>query len=90
MALRRRDKSGGESSRPTYASLGSRIEYLLRLAEEQRDQIITEARHEAAVIVDDARRQAEEILASARAQAGQLAGGAVTEPGAGQEGGLGA
>jgi hypothetical protein len=88
MAMRWRDKSGEDGSRPTYSGLGSRIEHLLRLAEEQRDQIITEARREAAAIVDEARRQAEEILASARAQAGRRVGGAMTEPSAGQESGF--
>jgi len=83
MALRRRDKSSG--SRPSYSGLGSRIEGLLRLAEEQRDQILAEAHQEAARIVDDARRQAAEILADARLQADQPAGGVTTEPAAGQE-----
>jgi hypothetical protein len=57
MAMRRRDKSGEGGARPTYSGLGSRIEHLLRLAEEQRDQIISEARHEAAAIVDEAHRR---------------------------------
>jgi cell division septum initiation protein DivIVA len=87
MTLRRRDKSS-DSSRPIYSSLGSRIEHLLRLAEEQRDQIITEARQEAARIVDDARRQAGEILANARCQADQLAGATMTQPSAGQDSGF--
>ncbi len=43
MAMRRRDKSREDGSRPTYSGLGSRIEHLLRLAGEQRDQIITES-----------------------------------------------
>jgi len=85
MVIRRRDKSGDGSSRPTYSSLGSRIEHLLRLAEEQHDQIIAEARHEAAQIVDEARSQAQEILANARAEAGQLTGGPPTTLSAGQE-----
>ena len=84
MAMRRRDKGGERGSRPTYSGLGSRIEHLLRLAEEQRDEILTDARHEAGQIVDEARKQAEEILANARAQASQPAGGAMTEPSAGQ------
>ncbi len=88
MALRRRDKGGDRGSRPTYSGLGSHIEELLRLAEEQRDEIITEARHEAAGIVDEARKQAEVILANAGMQAGRLAGGAMTEPGAGQGAGF--
>jgi cell division septum initiation protein DivIVA len=84
MALRRRDKSS-DGSWPSYSGLGSRIEGLLRLAEEQRDQILAEAHQEAARIVDDARSQAAEILADARLQADQPTGGVTTEPGAGQE-----
>jgi vacuolar-type H+-ATPase subunit E/Vma4 len=78
--MRRRDK-GGE--RPTYSGLGARVEQLLRLTEEQREQILADARAEAADIVDEARRQAEQILADARARAGQVDDGGRTEPGAG-------
>ena len=88
MAMRRRDKSGKDGSRPTCSSLGSRIEHLLRLAEEERDQILIEGRREAAAIVDEARRQAEAMLARPRAQAGRFVGGAMTEPSAGQESGF--
>ena len=70
--MRRRGKSGERDSRPSYPGLGSRIEQLLRIGEEERDQIIAEARDEAARIVDDAHRQAEEILANAKLQAGRL------------------
>jgi len=77
MVIRRRDKSGDGISRPTYSSLGSRIEHLLRLAEEQHDQII-----------DEARSQAQGILANARAEAGQLTGGPPTTLSAGQEAGF--
>jgi cell division septum initiation protein DivIVA len=82
--MRRRDKGGESGSRPTYSNLGSRMLELLRLAEEQREEIIAEARQEAAKIVDEARKQAEEILANARAQAGKLGDDAMTEPDAGQ------
>jgi vacuolar-type H+-ATPase subunit E/Vma4 len=72
MAMRRSGKSGERYSRPSYPGLGSSIEQLLRMAEEERDQIIAEARDEAARIVDDAHRQAEEILANAKLQARRL------------------
>ncbi len=82
--MRRRDR-GGE--RPTYSGLGAEIEQLLRLAEEQREQILADARAgaraEAAGIVEEARRQAEQILADARARAGQIDDGGRAEPGAG-------
>ena len=80
MAIRRRDKSG---ERPTYSGLGTRIEQLLRLAEEQREQILADALAEATAIVEEARRQAEQILADARARAGLMVDGGRTEPGAG-------
>lgn len=72
MAIRRRGRERQDGSRPSYASLGRRIEDLMRLAEEQRDLVIVEARQEAAEIIAEARRQAEEILATARAQAGRV------------------
>jgi cell division septum initiation protein DivIVA len=67
MAMRRRGKSGVQ---PTYSGLGDRISQLLRLAEEQREQILADARAEAAGIVKEARRQAEQILADAGGRAG--------------------
>jgi cell division septum initiation protein DivIVA len=80
MALRRRGK-GGESGTPrSYSNLGTRIADLLRLAEEQRDQIITEAHQEAARIVDEARNEADEILAKARLRAVQLPDDAMVQP----------
>jgi len=84
VARRRREKNS-DGSRPAHSGLGSRLEQLLRLTEEQRDLMITEARQEAARIVADARSQAAEILANARIQANQLAGETRTGPGAGQE-----
>jgi len=63
VARRRREKNS-DGSRPAHSGLGSRLEQLLRLTEEQRDLMITEARQEAARIVADARSQAAEILAN--------------------------
>jgi cell division septum initiation protein DivIVA len=77
--MRRRD----EGERPTYSGFGSRMEQLLRLAEEQREQILAVARTEADGIVEEARRQAEQILADARARAGQIDDGDSVERGAG-------
>lgn len=77
--MRRRDRSG---ERPADAGLGRRIEGLLRLAEEQREQILAEARAEAAGIIEEARRQAEQILADAKVRAGEAAGGGIAGPGA--------
>ena len=55
-----------------YSGLGSRIEQLLRLAEQERQNVLVEARAEAAGIHEEARRQAEQILAEATTRAGQI------------------
>ncbi|MDR2983757.1 MAG: hypothetical protein LBV34_02855 [Nocardiopsaceae bacterium] len=57
---------------------------MLRLAEEQQEEIIAEAHEEAARTADEARKQAEEILANARRQVGNVADDASTEADAGQ------
>src|SRR5499433_4590700 len=44
-----------EQERPTYSGLGARIEQLLRLAEEQRDEILQEARTEASQVLASAK-----------------------------------
>jgi vacuolar-type H+-ATPase subunit E/Vma4 len=72
MTLRRRGGSGRNVPPPNQSGLGSRIEKLLRMAEEERDQIIADAHEEAARIVDDAHKQAEQILANAELQAGLI------------------
>jgi cell division septum initiation protein DivIVA len=54
----------------SYSALGSRIEQLLRLAQEQAEQIVAEAHAEA-----------ERIIAAARAEAGQIRAGAGEEAG---------
>jgi vacuolar-type H+-ATPase subunit H len=58
----------------TIHGLGSRVEGILRLAEQQADDHRAQARREAAEIVAAARREAEEILAAARQEASRLRG----------------
>jgi len=57
MALRRRSKRGNSGPHQADSRLGSRVAELLRLAEEERNEIVTKAHPEAARIVDeDAKR----------------------------------
>jgi vacuolar-type H+-ATPase subunit E/Vma4 len=53
----------------TIYGLGSRVEGILRLGEQDADDLRAEARREAEEIVAAARRKAEEILAAARQEA---------------------
>ncbi|MGA3540467.1 hypothetical protein ACK8GE_14380 [Micromonosporaceae bacterium DT194] len=62
----RRRRSG---ERPTLAGLGTRVEQILKLAEEQGNDHRAEARREAEAIVAAARRKAEAILNEAHQQA---------------------
>ncbi|MGC5054615.1 DivIVA domain-containing protein [Micromonospora sp. DT48] len=55
--------------RPTLSGLGTRVEQILKLAEEQADDHRSEARLEAERIVTAARREAEAILNQAHEQA---------------------
>lgn len=55
--------------RPTLSDLGTRVEQILKLAEEQADDHRAEARLEAEGIVTAARREAETILNRAHEQA---------------------
>ncbi|MGV9809642.1 hypothetical protein [Micromonospora chersina] len=61
---RRRDRQ-----RPTLSGLGTRVEQILQLAEEQADDHRAGARREAEAIVAAARREAEAILNRAQDQA---------------------
>src|SRR5260370_28965438 len=61
-----------EQERPTYSGLGSRIEQLLRLAEEQRDEILQEARTEASQVLAPAKGDAAALRAGARHETAQL------------------
>ena len=60
--------------RPTLAGLGSRVEQILRLAEEQAEGHRAEARVEAEGIVTAARREAEVIVSRAHLQAAGISG----------------
>jgi len=51
-----------DNQRPTLSGLSTRVEQILRLAEEQADDHRTEARREAERIVAAARREADAIL----------------------------
>ncbi|MDQ6875754.1 MAG: DivIVA domain-containing protein [Actinomycetota bacterium] len=56
-----------EGERPTYASLGARVEQMLRLAEEEAEQI----RHAAVAHTNGARAQAETLFEQAQLRAAQ-------------------
>src|SRR2546430_17085642 len=58
-----------ENSRPTLSGLGTRVEQILRLAEEQANDHRGEAKREAEGIVSAARLEAREITDEGRAQA---------------------
>jgi cell division septum initiation protein DivIVA len=64
-----------DESRPTLRGLGSRVEQILSLVEQQAEQYRETARREAEEIVAAARREAEEILAAARREAHRITGG---------------
>ncbi|RKR90149.1 hypothetical protein BDK92_4517 [Micromonospora pisi] len=59
-------RSDRDDKRPTLAGLGTRVEQILRLAEEQANDYRTEARREAEEIRQAARVDADEILGPAR------------------------
>src|SRR5215467_1735596 len=61
-----------EQERPTYAGLGSRIEQLLRLAEEQATEIVGEARSAANELQAAAKVDAAELRAGAENEAAEL------------------
>lgn len=69
--MRRRSRVP-DDSRPTPRGLGTRVEEILRLAEQQAEDHRAAARREADEIVAAARREAEEIVAAARREAGRL------------------
>ena len=68
-----------EQERPTYAGLGSRIEQLLRLAEEQATEIAQEARSAANELNAAAKVDAAEVRAAAENEAGELRANAKRE-----------
>src|SRR5215469_13953048 len=68
-----------EQERPTYAGLGSRIEQLLRLAEEQATEIVGEARSAANELQAAAKVDAAELRAAAENEAAELRASAKRE-----------
>jgi hypothetical protein len=64
---------------PGLEHLGTRVERILRLAEEQAEDHKAEAEREAARIVAEAEREAARIVAEARAQAAAIRDGSHTE-----------
>ncbi|WP_407663309.1 hypothetical protein [Micromonospora musae] len=70
-AAERRRRDG---QRPTLSGLGTRVEQILELAEEQADDHRAEARREAERIVTAARHEAETILNRAHEQATGITG----------------
>ena len=72
--MRRRDRTGEWSS---YPGVADRVGQVLKLAADEAQRGLAEARAEAARIIENAQRQAEQILADARARAGQIDEGSV-------------
>src|SRR5882762_9221595 len=68
-----------EQERPTYSGLGSRIEQLLRLAEEQANEILQEARTAANEFNATAKVEAAELRAAAENEAAELRANAKRE-----------
>jgi cell division septum initiation protein DivIVA len=68
-------RSPKSDSRPTLDGLGTRVEQILRLAEEQAEACRSAAQQEAEEIVAAARREAEEIVAAARREADGITNG---------------
>src|SRR5260370_23511616 len=68
-----------EQERPTYAGLGSRIEQLLRLAEEQATEIVGESRSAANELQAAAKVDAAELRAAAENEAAELRASAKRE-----------
>jgi cell division septum initiation protein DivIVA len=67
--LRSQQKQMQESSKPTLSGLGTRVEQLLRLAEEQANEHRNEAEKKAEETLGAARLQARELTEKARAEA---------------------
>jgi cell division septum initiation protein DivIVA len=69
-----REKKPNEDG-PTLRGLGTRVEQILRLAEQQAAEHRATARRDAEEIVAAAKREAAEILAAARRKAGRITEG---------------
>ncbi|MGH3645749.1 MAG: DivIVA domain-containing protein, partial [Micromonosporaceae bacterium] len=70
--LGEQNKQLEENSRPTLSGLGTKVEHILRLAEEQANEHRAEAKREAEGILSAARLEAREITDKARAEAAAL------------------
>ncbi|RQX54763.1 cell division protein DivIVA, partial [Micromonospora chalcea] len=70
-----------ENSRPTLSGLGTRVEQILRLAEEQANDHRNEAKRESEGILSAARLEAREITDKARAEAAAMKATAEREAG---------
>ena len=62
----------GETNAPTYAGLGSRLEAVLRIAEEQSSRLIGQADIDAERIIAHAKAEAAEIIATAKREAERI------------------
>src|SRR4051794_28589805 len=62
----------GPDDKPSFAHLGTRVEQILSLAEEQAGDHVVQAKAEADRILADARAEAGQILAGARVETGQI------------------
>jgi DivIVA domain-containing protein len=67
------DAAGGESLSPTYSGLGSRLEAILRIAEEQSTRIIGQADIDAERMISNAKLEAQSLLEAAQREAERIA-----------------
>ena len=61
-----------ESARPTYSGLGSRIEQLLRTAEEQAEELAGRSQRESDELMARTRSQADQLSSSSRTEAADI------------------
>lgn len=67
------EAAGGESLSPTYSGLGSRLEAILRIAEEQSTRIIGQADIDSERMIGNAKLEAQAILEAAQREAERIA-----------------
>jgi F0F1-type ATP synthase membrane subunit b/b' len=72
-------RSKPDEQRPTFDEVGTRVAEILRMAEEQAEAHLADARREAEEIIAAARREAEEIRAAARREADEIVAAARRE-----------
>lgn len=73
------EAAGGESASLTYSGLGSRLETILRIAEEQSTRIIGQADIDSESIINNAKLEAQSILETAQREAERIATDASNE-----------